>query len=178
LLFNRALGRSVVDDGMAAAVPRDCARKDRANCAWGYRNIVSSITIDIGCKTGIDIEVTPLGGGLYRLDDEPALFLCADDDEDADSYPRYGDIMRLALNHDGILCYEGVETRGPFKHYEIGIPKGLYASERFLTNLKSITAHGGYWEIHMRGILLLSIPDDSTWDPFDALAKFIQAEMP
>lgn len=123
-----------------------------------------AICIVANDMTVYDVEVTPVGPDLYRLNEEPGLFFAADDEEDAASYPRYGDVIRATVVGDNTVRYESVYQRGSYQHYVYTISEAIGKSPDFSKLLEKIVRLGGHWERHMEGILLISIPYDTNFD--------------
>lgn len=129
---------------------------------------MTTITIDVGNKCGVDLQVTHVGKNLYRVDEEAALFLGAESDEEAESFPRYGDIIQVARIDADLFKFERVFERS-FIHHIFMIPRKDISSPIFKKVLESIADNGGYWERHMGGVLLVSMPKTSKYLPAEAL---------
>ena len=127
------------------------------------------MSIQAGCMTVSKVRVSELGGGTYRLEAEPALFFGAESDEEAESFPRFGDTFRAEKVDAGTLRYLNVRSRGPYRQYEFTLPATLATSAALNAHLDSVAAEGGHWVRLMGGVLLLAVPENSPLDPRAAL---------
>lgn len=76
------------------------------------------VTVDITFSNGTTfskVSVTPIGKGLYRLDEDIYSFLAADTEDELDALPRHGDIVRLTPKDDGTVVFESVHQRALMK---------------------------------------------------------------
>lgn len=132
---------------------------------------MARLCISAGSKTAIDVEVTVVGEGLFRLDEEPLLFLAADAARDMELFPRFGDIIFAERINSTTVPYLGISERGPYRHYDFLVTQQLSESPRLASFLAEVVQGGGRWERCMGGILVLSLPATSPLDPQDFIAK-------
>ena len=129
-----------------------------------------TLSIEAG-KTVVDVEVTIVGEDLYRLEEEPALFFGAETDEEADSYPRFGDTIRATRIDSATVRYESVHERGPYLQYAFTLSHALSTSAKLDDLLALVVADGGHWERHMVGLLFVALPKTSSLNLSDAIAR-------
>ena len=127
------------------------------------------MSIKAGCITISKVQVSELSEGTFLLEAEPALFFGAESDEEAESFPRFGDTFQAEKVDAGTLRYLNVQSRGPYRHYEFTLPATLASSAALNDFLDSVAAEGGHWVHLMGGVLLLAVPKDSLIDPRAAL---------
>ncbi|CAN5131200.1 hypothetical protein BH11PSE9_BH11PSE9_23900 [soil metagenome] len=118
-----------------------------------------------GCMTSSGVRVTCVGPNLYRLDEEAALFLGAEDEDEADSFPRFGDVMLVEPVSELCVRYVEVHQRGPYKQFCFEVTRNVAESEATAAFLASVSTAGGHWERHMGGLLFIAVPEGSELDP-------------
>lgn len=104
-----------------------------------------------GSMTASGVQVTPLGHGLYRLEEEACLFLGAETDEEAENLPRYADVIRATEVDPETIRLEGVHERAPFKRYLFVVSEAQSRSDSFEGFLKQVAGMGGNWSLQMGG---------------------------
>jgi hypothetical protein len=129
------------------------------------------LCIAAGSKTAIDVEVTIVGEGLFRLDEEPLLFLAADNESEIGLFPRYGDTIFGERIDETTIRYLGVCERGQYNHYDFIVTEKLAESPRMAEFLNKVVHDGGHWERRMGGVLVLSLPKASLINPSDFMVK-------
>lgn len=129
------------------------------------------INIKVGSMTTFDTEVTQVGDDLYRLEEEACLFLGAETDEDAELYPRYGDVIQARILDTTTIQYEGIHSRAPLNHFVFAISETFAKSEVLEGFLKTLVHRGGIWGIHIGGLLMISIPIESSFKAYDEFWK-------
>lgn len=128
--------------------------------------------VDISFSNGTtfsNVSVTIIGDGLYRLDEDTYSFLAADTEDELDALPRYGDIVRLMPEEDGTVVFESVYQRASMKRYELMISERMTESPALDAILETVTRMDGHWERQMGGLLLISLPEDCTFDPLSEI---------
>lgn len=117
------------------------------------------------------VEMTLVGPGLYRLDEEATAFFALETDEECESCPVYGDTIRAIHLGSQALQYVELHQRGNYVRSILGISKKVSQTPALGSFLRSIEAAGGYWEIQMKGMLYISLPPNSNIDPWLELGK-------
>jgi hypothetical protein len=139
---------------------------------------MATLSIKFGRVTANSVEGTQIAEGLYRLEQEASWWLAADSVEETESYPSYGDIFRaVALGPAAIEC-ERVHERAPLKHHSFIVPASLVSSPAFEKSLGAVDRAGGHWERVMGGILLVSIPSESDFDPSREIGELVSETPP
>ena len=93
------------------------------------------------------LEVTPLGGNLFRLENSP---LFSDD-------ACFGDVVELSQDGDTWNFVRVAEPSG-WIHFSYILAKSLVESEPFEMWLDSITERGGFWEVAFGGVVFIHHP--------------------
>ena len=123
------------------------------------------MSITVGSKSEIDVEVTAVSEGLFRLAEQPLLFLACSTDDEAEYLPRFGDVVFGEYSDGGVLIYKGIFERGPYRHFDYMLSFEMTHSSVLADFLKSVVMDGGRWEQHMGGLFMISIPKTSDLDP-------------
>ncbi len=122
---------------------------------------------------GVTIDgllVTPLGGGLYRLE-ESGLFLDLELAEDESELHR---VVRCTEHADGSLEFVEFVRPSPWKLHSRGLPRGVAESPELARWLETVRARGWHWERLFGGLLLVHAPPDAEVDvqaELDAVLK-------
>lgn len=124
------------------------------------------MSITVGSKSEIDVEVSVVGEGLFRLVEQPLLFLALSPDDEAEYMPRFGDVVFGAYTDQGVLVYRGVCERGPYRHFDCLLSEDRSESTKLADFLHQVVMEGGRWEQHMGGLFMISVPSSSKLDPF------------
>ncbi len=128
------------------------------------------LTVIAGFMTLSGVLVTCVGSNLYRLDEEAELFVAAENDDEVDSYPRFGDIMVAETVDEQSIRYIALHERGPYKHFCFIITRDVEESEATAAFLALVSTEGGHWERgFMGGILYIAIPEGSSLEPSSSL---------
>ena len=125
---------------------------------------MATVNIVAGDKTAYEAQVTQLGPNIYKLDEELGLVLAAESEEDAERFPRFGDIIETKVIPDGSLLFVRVIERGPFRHHQTALSRQLADSASLARLLDEVIAAGGHWQRILGGVLFISLPEGSTLD--------------
>lgn len=123
------------------------------------------MSISVGSKSEIEVEVTAFSEGLFRLAEQPLLFLAVSSDDEAEYLPRFGDIVFGTYADSGALIYRGIFERGPYRHHDYMLSREMAESSTLADFLRQVVLDGGRWEQHMGGLFMISIPTTSNLDP-------------
>ena len=129
------------------------------------------LSIAIGSKTAFDVRVTVVGEGMFRLEEEPLLFLAADRAEEIELYPRYGDTVFAERIDSTTARYLGICERGHYKHHDFVLSEALARSSCLAEFLSKVVQDGGHWEQHMGGVFAIALPPSSSLDPDEFIAQ-------
>lgn len=131
------------------------------------------VLFETSSKTCLSLfDVSLLDDGHYRLEmTDP--FLLADEDVAV----GYGDIVQLTPLEDtsryGHLEHRAMQFCGivktEYKHFCWLLPNEIFESPRFARFTDSVLKEGGVWERIMGGVLVMSLPLASTFEPEGAL---------
>jgi hypothetical protein len=115
------------------------------------------------------VAVTPLGGGRYRLEETPLLYV-------EDVY--FGDEIDTDRDAAGALRFRGVVSRSGYRTYSWLLSHSLAASTAMADLRDAVVAAGGRWEQTFGGSFMAHIPADSAFDPEVAFAGVVQVSKP
>jgi hypothetical protein len=115
--------------------------------------------------TAHSVLVSCVGPSLYRLEEEATLFLGAEDEEDADSFPRFGDIIFTEAVDAQTVRYISVYERSKFIQFCYVLPNKIIESKSVAAFLEKVVSEDGHWELQAGGVLFISLPAGSSLDP-------------
>lgn len=111
------------------------------------------IDLEINDVTYSDFFTTKVGENLYRLEEHSIM------SEEA----NYKDVIEAKIEN-GKLVFQKLHQESDLKHFEYLFSKDNHESDNFENLLKQIDENGGYWTQAFGGILLVSLPKDSSFD--------------
>jgi hypothetical protein len=115
------------------------------------------------------VEVIPVGGHRFRLQDTP---LSATEPVFA------GDVIEVASRPDGTFGFVRVFERAPLRHYSWVVPRGWAASVAHREYVAQVEAVGGTWEQVMGGLLHVHIPNEASFDAEAELDRYLKSDWP
>ncbi len=107
------------------------------------------------------LQVTQISDRFYRLDSAPLLIETA----------NFRDIVEVDQIEPGILSVIRVAEKSDWKTYQFLLPIELLEKEELQTMLGQVNDLGGYWERAMGGVLFISMPPNTDYDPRNELDK-------
>lgn len=110
-----------------------------------------TIDIDFGDMKVGDVAVTQIDENLYQLEQSPL-----------DERAFYKDIIQAKKLEDGSLFFEKVIESSGRNNYCYLLSKKFCETSEFEKLLIKIEKSDGYWEQVFGGILIISLPPDST----------------
>jgi hypothetical protein len=111
------------------------------------------INLVIENVTYSDFLVTKVGENLYRLEEH----LTASDEA------NFKDVIEAKVENDELI-FQKLFQKSDLKLYDFILSPKVYQTEDFENLLKEIEKHNGYWTQAYRGILLVSLPNNSKFD--------------
>jgi len=115
------------------------------------------------------VEVVPVGGPRFRLQDTPL----------SASEPVFaGDVIEIAARPDGRCRFVQVVERAPLRHYAWVVPRGWTESLEHREYLAQVEAVGGTWEQTMGGLLHVHIPIEASFDAEAELDRYLKSDWP
>jgi hypothetical protein len=111
------------------------------------------------------VAVTPLGGGRFRLEETPLLYV---------EEVYFGDEIDTDRDADGALRFRGVVSRSSYRTYSWLLSQSLAASRAMAEFRDAVIAAGGRWEQTFGGSFMAHVPADSPFDPERAFAGVVQ----
>lgn len=133
------------------------------------------MTVVVGNMAVRNVLLRRVAADLYRLEEEACLFLGAEDDEDYESFPRYGDVMKAESVDHETLRYIRLHERGAYRQFTFTLSKDVAGSAALEHLVGQVVAEGGHWERHMEGILFVALPATSSM-PLEALLSEVVGE--
>jgi hypothetical protein len=124
---------------------------------------------ETGDITAENVEVTQVGPDLYRIEEDICSFMIADKEEELELMPRFGDLIRASFVEEGTVQFITVYERTGMKQYEFILGEDLFERPGYHSLIQEIINQDGYVERQFGGILLISIPDMSNYDPTSAI---------
>jgi hypothetical protein len=126
---------------------------------------------ETGDTTIENVEVTQIGINLYRIEEDICSFLIAETEDELDSTPRYKDIIHAATIEKGTVQFIDVYERASMKRYDFILGEEVFELDAFHSLQQEVIDMGGHVERHFGGMLLISIPDELSYDPTEAINK-------
>ena len=113
----------------------------------------------MGTDVGADVEDDPArrhepAKGAYGF-----AFEGAEDEDEIDSFPRYGDTMRVEAIDDTTVRFIAVHERGPYRHHDCILARSMVAQPLLKKFLAAVVEAGGHWERHCGGWLFVAVPE-------------------
>jgi hypothetical protein len=116
-----------------------------------------------------EVAVTDLGGGRYRLEATPLLYV-------EDVY--YGDEIVVEPDDDGQLRFAGVVRRSGMRTYSWLLSQSLADSSEMTRFREAVAAAGGKWEHVFGGCCLAHLPAGSSLDVERSFAYITEVAKP
>lgn len=136
---------------------------------------MTTMLFDSGDKVGMEVEVTPVGPDLYRIDEITLCLFGADDDADDawKTLPIYGDIVHATPAQSGHLTLVRVHERGGYQQETLFLPDPC--PEALLDRLFSLVAsQDGIAAVDMGGLFTFAVPAHQRNALVDALEKALR----
>ena len=118
------------------------------------------VSFERGCTQSVD--VTPLEGNLYRLEETPVFI---------EQQLFLGDVIEAETHEDGVLYFHRMITPSPWLHWQWLLSRVTVESPAFATLKEAIEEQGGKWEQVFDGLFFVHLPKESRFDPETALQK-------
>ena len=104
-----------------------------------------------------DVEVTPVGGNLFRLDWNPG--------PGNDTDLEFGDVFEADSKPDGSLEVIRLAQKSGWRNYSWIFGIRVLEYKTFHCFRRQIEAEGGHWDVIMAGIVAFNLPPGSSLDP-------------
>jgi hypothetical protein len=124
---------------------------------------------ETGDATMENVEVTQVGINLYRIEEDICSFLIAETEDELDSTPRYKDVIQAVPVEKGTVQFIAVYKRAPMKRYDFILGEKAFQLDAFHSFHQEIIDMEGHVERHFGGMLLISIPEELSYDPTEAV---------
>ena len=98
--------------------------------------------------------VTPMGPGIYRLEESPLFSEVA----------SFGDVIEAEQDDEGRLYFRRLVSKSGFRVYRWLVSQQIYESKEFADFYDTVMQIGGMWERALGGIVIVHIPADSNFD--------------
>jgi hypothetical protein len=116
-----------------------------------------------------DLTVTPLGDHRYRLEETPLGW-------EGPTMWR-GDTIEAEALEDGTLRYLVTVERTSWLHHTWVLAREVVASDALSAFTDTVESEGGVWERAFGGLLIVHLPEGSTFDPEAAWAAALQSAL-
>ena len=103
----------------------------------------------------VDLAVTRVGKGLYRLDNVPFFVEAA----------GFGDVIEADRLVNGVLRFRRVVEKSKWKIYDYIMSQEGIASPAVKRVMERVTEVGGHWENVFGGCLVICLPSDCDYNP-------------